>query len=112
MLFRSVQNTGAPPPEFVAAPPQSGPAEGSRRQSKRLKELAAAAATAVAPTKKDRGRRKVEITVEELREHLDRKFSAMNSIDDIFDYIKKRFTKEDLIKFLLKQVKADLESML
>ena len=36
----------------------------------------------------------------------------MKSIDDIFTYIKHRFTKEDLIKFLLKQVKVDLELML
>jgi hypothetical protein len=109
------------PPEIiqVPAPPSEAPRDGSRskvRKSKRLEKIDQSKQTEekteeMKKSKKE-GRRKVEITVEQLRDHLQRKFEGMKSIDDIFEYIKARFTKDDLTKFLLKQVKLDLELML
>ena len=113
----------------VPKPPENRPAEGSRRSKRHAEKLQSAAPPLEPPgegsrsrrkvealptntEKKDRSRRRVEITVEQLREHLERKFQGFTSIDDIFKYIKDRFTKDDLTRFLLKQVKADLELML
>jgi len=55
--------------------------------------------------------KRVEITVVQLREFLENKFNAM-SMDEIFEFLKDRFTREDIVAFLLKQVKADLELMI
>jgi uncharacterized protein YeeX (DUF496 family) len=55
--------------------------------------------------------KRVEITVVQLREFLENKFNAM-SMDEIFEFLKDRFTHEDIVAFLLKQVKADLELMI
>lgn len=99
-----------PPQIFAPAPPLKPAAEGSR--SRRKTKAQAPQAQSAADEKKDRSRKRVEITVEQLREHLERKFNGFATIDDIFAYIKQRFTKEDLSRFLLKQVKADLELML
>jgi len=52
------------------------------------------------------------MNIDEIKKKLKRNFDEFNNIDDILAFIKARFTKEDLTRFLLHQVKADLERML